>query len=136
MKELLRMIFHIPEPDGHPKGDARFIFRRKKERQFLRNFLGGFVIACMLLLGGTGVAIKQISDKLDTAYVAIQELVDRQREGQRFTAGNGWQMSQLALSGEVDMTYFPNNDLKDPSKTWFHGWLLHHGFLVEMEPEE
>lgn len=147
------MVLHLA--NEHPdrrKTDARFVFRRKKERTFLRNFLGAQVVVFIIFLAGIGLSITNLkheynhlhdkavlaradvaatNEKLEVAYETIQGLVDRQREGYRFTAGNSWQMAQMILSGEVDMKYFPDYDLKYPDKTWFHGWLRAHGYLVE-----
>ncbi len=125
--------------------DKKIIFRRKKERQFIRGMLTCqvFIVICLLL--GVGFALKNMQIQYDRtselhtimqadvvrATQDIKDLLENKRKGHRFTAGNAWQMTQLILAGEVDMADFPDYDLIYPDATWFNGWLAAHGFLTD-----
>jgi len=122
----------------------RMVFRRKKERQFIRSMIGFQVIIALCLLLGVGLTIRNlrqeyerhivlntaIHTEVERARKDIQELLSEQKKGYRFTAGNAWQLAQLVIHGEVDMINFPDHDLIYPDQTWFQGYLVSEGLLV------
>jgi len=98
------------------------------------------VVVNIIVLFGVGIELSRIRD---TNKLVLQDnarhektinlLVSMQDQGERFTAGNAWQLAQLALTGTVDMSEYPSN-LIYPSGTWFNNWLDKSGLLDQQQP--
>lgn len=61
--------------------------------------------------------------RVDSVAGSVTAMYKESSKGERFTAGNAWQMAQLLVHGRVDMDLFPKDRLIYPVNTWFTDWL-------------